>query len=135
MASDIVSSIEDNDHGGTFNGNPLGCAVASAVIEFMVSKDIGRHIERIGNNALLKMQSCTNEFPTLIKEARGKGLLLALELFDPEKTAFLYEACLKKGLILNIKHGNIIRIFPALTITEHEINEGLSITKNIIESI
>jgi acetylornithine/N-succinyldiaminopimelate aminotransferase len=135
VASDIVSSIEDNDHGGTFNGNPLGCAVASAVIEFMVSKDIGRQVERTGNNALLKMRSWTNEFPTLIKEARGKGLLLALELFDPEKAAFFYDACLKKGLILNIKHGTIIRIFPALTITEQEMNKGLSIMKNIIESL
>jgi acetylornithine/N-succinyldiaminopimelate aminotransferase len=132
-ASNIVQRIEDNDHGGTYNGNPLGCAVASAVIEFMLSTDLQRHVERTGNSAIAQLQSWKVEFPELIRDVRGKGLLLALELCDPDQASFVHDECIKKGLLLNIKHGTIIRIFPALTITKNELDEGFSILKSALD--
>ena len=113
VASGIVNDIEDNDHGGTYNGNPLGCAVASAVIEFMLSIDLCRHVERIGNMTIAKLRQWEKEFPGLIHDVRGKGLMMAIQFRDPCHAAFVHDTCIKKGLLLNIKHGTIIRIFPA----------------------
>lgn len=135
VASHIVSSIEDNDHGGTYNGNPLGCAVASAVVEFMLSIDVCRHVEMIGAMTIAKLQRWKMEFPGLILDVRGKGLMIAIQFFNPDTAAFVHDTCMEKGLLLNIKHGTIIRIFPALTVTKQEMDEGLCILKSALDAL
>ena len=123
----IVCGIQKGDHGGTYNGNPLGCAVSEAVIRFLVDSDIGSHVNTLGTDTIKSLNGWKEKYPGAISEVRGKGLLIALELTDDNKAANTVKRCLEKGLILNLKHGHIIRIFPALTITREEMQEGLEI--------
>jgi acetylornithine/N-succinyldiaminopimelate aminotransferase len=123
----VAEEIEVGDHGGTYNGNPLGCAVAAAVIDHLSGTNIQASVERMGAlccERLLRLQDC---FPFMIKEVRGRGLLFAVE-FRKEACAEAVQAeALDRGLILNLKHGTIFRIFPALTISGEKLTEGLDI--------
>lgn len=125
----IVSKLEIGDHGGTYNGNPLGCAIVSAVVSFMVENDIGHHVKVMGDLCLEHMLNLQKTYPGSISEIRGKGLLWAIEFTKKETAVALYKSALGNGLILNLKHGNIIRIFPALIIEKSELEMGFEIIK------
>jgi acetylornithine/N-succinyldiaminopimelate aminotransferase len=115
------------DHGGTYNGNPLGCAVAAAVVDFLTATNIQASVERMGELCRERLQRLQECFPFMIREIRGSGLLFAVEFQKPECAAAVQSEALDRGLILNLKHGMIFRIFPALTITEKELSEGLDL--------
>jgi acetylornithine/N-succinyldiaminopimelate aminotransferase len=128
----VVKGIQPGDHGGTYNGNPLGCAVAEAVIRYMVDSDIGGHVRMVGSEVIGRLSGWKEKYPDKITDVRGRGLLIALEFSDDAFAAEVTRKCLENGLILNLKHGHIIRIFPALTITSSEIQEGLDILEKQI---
>ncbi len=127
VSETVVKGIQKGDHGGTYNGNPLGCAVSEAVIRHLVETDISSHVKKIGSETIAHLNRWREKYPGAISEIRGKGLLIAPELTDDGKAAEITNRCLEKGLILNLKHGHIIRIFPALTITTEEMRKGLDI--------
>ena len=72
----------------------------------------------------MNLQEC---FPFMIKEIRGAGLLVAVEFSRPSFASAVQAEAIARGLILNLKHGTIFRIFPALTISQEELEEGLAI--------
>ncbi len=123
----VAAKTEQGDHGGTYIGNPLGCAVASAVIDYMVESDIGTHVKQIGEVLSKVLEDYKSQYPELIQDIRGKGLLWAVELKSQDLSSRVFDDCLDKGLILNLKHGKVFRFFPALTITEEELMEGAGI--------
>lgn len=132
MSDIVVEKIEVGDHGGTYCGNPLGCAVSIAVIGYLIDHDISSNVKNIGGFALNQMNLWRQEFNEIITDVRGKGLLLAFEFKNDEIAKKIYDQCLEKGLLLNLTQGNIIRIFPALNITKSEMEEGLSIIKEVL---
>jgi len=133
MTEEIAARLEKGDHGGTYCGNPLGCAVSLAVIQHMLAADIGGHVELLGNATLDTLRAWQKTYPAHIRDVRGRGLLIALELASAELTDRINALCLVNGLILNVKHGRIIRIFPALNITRAEIDEGLAILHDALQ--
>ncbi len=135
MREDISKKLEIGDHGGTYCGNPLGCAVALAVIKTLTSEKIPHYVEKVGSKALRHLSGWKSEFPDIIEDARGKGLLLALEVKNSQLAQRILEESLKKGLILNVTQGKVIRIFPPLNIKEDILNEGMDILYDIIEKI
>lgn len=135
MSEEVHDNLEVGDHGGTYCGNPLGCAVAYTVIKYMIDKGICENVQEVGQIAMKELQKMKNEYPDIIKDVRGKGLLLAIEISNDRTTASLNEECLENGLLLNVTQGNIIRMFPALNINEEEMIQGLSIFKNALEHI
>lgn len=135
ITEEINDKIEKGDHGGTYCGNPLGCAVAYSVIKYILDHNIQENVEKTGKFAIRELNKIMAEYSHLINDVRGKGLLIAVE-FDDENTASTFASkCLENGLILNVIHGNIIRIFPALNISKEEIFEGLKIFRNSLLSI
>jgi acetylornithine/N-succinyldiaminopimelate aminotransferase len=133
VTEDIHDRFEKGDHGGTYCGNPLGCAVAYAVIKYMLDNRIWENVEEIGTFTISKLNELKKEYPDIIKDVRGKGLLIAVELIDADTTASLNSNCLENGLILNVTQGKIIRMFPALNISKEEMEEGLKIFKNALD--
>ena len=81
---------------------------------------------------ILPWQEMKKEYPDIIKDVRGKSLLIAVELADDNTTATINSKCLDNGLILNVTQGNIIRMFPALNISKEEMEEGLNIFKDAL---
>jgi acetylornithine/N-succinyldiaminopimelate aminotransferase len=135
VTDEIAMKIEYGDHGGTYIGNPLGCAVAAAVVSYMVTSGIEEKVRNIGEYCKQKLMQLKEAYPELIKEIRGRGLLWAVEFTKQEYAAKVLERGLELGLIVNLKHGTIIRIFPALVISEEEIGEGLSVMEKIFLEI
>lgn len=129
----IHDKIEKGDHGGTYSGNPLGCKVAYSVIKYILDNKMWENVEYIGKYAISKLNEFKKEYPHIIKDVRGKGLLIAVELTDEDITASINSKCLNDGLLLNVIQGNIVRIFPALNISPEEMAEGLKILKKVLD--
>lgn len=135
ISEEVSKKIEKGDHGGTYCGNPLGCAVAHAVIKYLRDNKIEDNVTTIGKYIVDKLLTYQSKYPDDITDVRGKGLLIAMEIREPEMASKIYIECLNNGLFVNLTQGNIIRIFPALNITEKEAKEGLKILEKIIGSV
>lgn len=131
----VASRFEAGDHGGTYCGNPLGCAVSYAVINYLLEHDISAHVTQTGNMALEQMDGWPRIFPEFIKGVRGRGLLLAVECPDEKTAGRITDECLRKRLFVRQTQGNLIRIFPALNIRAEEMREGLAIMEEAIRSL
>ena len=132
----IMNVIQPGQHGSTFGGNPLACAVAMAALDVVEEEQLSERAEKLGQifrNEIQKIIAKTD----LITAVRGKGLLNAILINDtPEsKTAWNLCVALKdNGLLAKPTHGNIIRLAPPLVITEEQLAECISILeKTIIE--
>jgi acetylornithine/N-succinyldiaminopimelate aminotransferase len=134
MTEAVSARLELGDHGGTYCGNPLGCAVAYAVIQHLMEENMHEKVERVGSHILGILRDWQREDPNRISGVRGKGLLIAIVFSDAETAAGIHAECLRKGLFVNVTQGNIIRIFPALNITVEEAEEGLALLKSAIEA-
>lgn len=135
FTDEVAALLGRGDHGGTYCGNPLGCAVSHAVISYLLANDIPRRVVRTGAEALAEMQKWKAEHPGRIVDVRGAGLLLALEFSDAVFTRSVRDRCLGDGLMLNVTHGTVVRVFPALTITAEEMRLGLGILKNVLNQL
>jgi acetylornithine/N-succinyldiaminopimelate aminotransferase len=135
MSEAVAAKIEIGDHGGTYCGNPLGCAVARAVIQYLVDHNISGNVDRMGGLALERMGEWRERFRHAIVDVRGRGLLLLIEFKDEETATRVSEECLKRRLFVRQTQGRGIRIFPALNIKEHEVEEGLAIIQAAIETV
>jgi len=131
----VAEKIEYGDHGGTYCGNPLGCAVAHAVIKYLIDHNISDHVEKMGHVALKRMEQWRQDYSVNISDVRGKGLLLLVEFNEDTAAAEVSEECLLRGLFVRQTQGNGIRIFPALNIEENELEEGLDIMQAAIKSV
>lgn len=134
MSEAVAQKIEEGDHGGTYCGNPLGCAVSHAVISYMLEHHIEQNVKTVGAYIMQRLQQWQAQFPDRIADVRGRGLLLALELQDKTFASQMYLQCREKGLLLNLKHGTILRFFPALNITQAEAEKGLNIVYNVLSA-
>ena len=135
MSEAVAERLEAGDHGGTFCGNPLGCAVAYAVIRHLLDHNLSAHVSQMGGLVLSRLEEWKRENPELVIDVRGKGLLLAIELRDEATATHITEACLAEGLFVRQTQGNMIRIFPALNIKREEIEEGLAVIRKAIEGL
>lgn len=133
LTEGVASRLEAGDHGGTFCGNPLGCAVAYAVIGYLLDYNISDHVIEMGAFALDRLKEWRRDYPERIADVRGKGLLLAVEFGDEATATKINDRCLAGGLFVRQTQGNMIRIFPALTIKREELEEGLTIIRKAIE--
>ncbi|TAL38748.1 MAG: aspartate aminotransferase family protein [Spirochaetes bacterium] len=132
MTQQVADRLSIGDHGGTYCGNPLGCAVAYAVIRHMLDTGISAHVAETGEWALRELHAWEKESPGIIAGVRGLGLLIAIDLADERRAVPVRDACLRRGLVINITQKRIIRLFPALTVTKAELTEGLVILKEAI---
>ena len=131
---DVMLCIQPGEHGSTFGGNPLACAVAKTALEVVIDENLSDNANLMGNifrEELNKLNS------SIIKEVRGKGLLNAIEI---KKTSSIsaWEICMllkNKGLLAKPTHGNIIRFAPPLIINKKEILECTSIITDVFKSI
>lgn len=128
---EIMLGIEPGQHGSTFGGNPLACAVATAALEVVKDEKLAERAEKLGEifrNGVRAIDS------PMIELVRGKGLLNAV-IIKPTKGKTAWDVCLKmrdNGLLAKPTHGHIIRFAPPLVITEEEINNAIKIIEESI---
>ena len=131
---EIMMCIKPGEHGSTYGGNPLACAVAKTALKVVKDENLEENAMLMGNYFRKKMNDLAKE-SDLVNLIRGKGLLNALVINDSEDSSTAWEICLKmkkKGLIAKPTHGNIIRFAPPLVINKKEIDESCQIIKDCI---
>ena len=132
LAKEKASVFTPGEHGTTFGGNPLVCAAAYATLKYIIDNDIPEKVKRLGKYFVTELETLKQQFD-FITEVRGKGLLIAME-FDHEIAQDVTMSCLNKGLLINKLKPNAIRFMPPLIITEKEVDEAISILKDVIAS-
>ena len=129
----IMLNIKPGEHGSTYGGNPLACAVAMEALQVLKDQKMAENAFYLGNILREELSNIDSEMITAV---RGKGLLNAIVIKNVEgKTA--WDVCLKlaeNGLLAKPTHGDIIRFAPPLSITEAELMECVQIIKNTIKS-
>ena len=122
----IMMNIKPGEHGSTYGGNPLACAVAMEALQVLKDENMAENAENMGQ--LLREELAKLQSP-LIKTIRGKGLLNAIVIEHENKDAS-WEICLElkeNGLLAKPTHGDKIRFAPPLTITKQQIDECVAI--------
>lgn len=131
---DIMEVIRPGNHGSTFGGNPLACAVAIAALEVVREERLAERADRLGQIFRDRMNEIIKE-TGLVKLVRGKGLLNAIVINDTEDSSTAWEICLalkENGLLAKPTHGNIIRFAPPLVMTEEQLEDCLKIIRDTI---
>ncbi len=117
---EVAKAFHPGDHGTTFGGNPLACAAANVVIDTISQPDFLAHVKEIAAYFRGKLEALAAKYPELVKEVRGQGLLLGMELTKPGTPAV--DDCRANGVIINCTMGNVLRFVPPLIITESDVN-------------
>jgi ornithine--oxo-acid transaminase len=125
---EILGVFHPGDHGSTFGGNPLGCAVARAALKVLVDENLIQRSAELGDYFLVKLR--TLKSPQL-REVRGKGLWIGIELNIPARP--YCEALQSLGLLCKETHEHVIRIAPPLVITREEIAWAFDRIRQVIE--
>jgi len=135
--AEVMDSVQPGGLGTTLGGNPVACAAALAVLEVFEEDDLLSRAGEIGERVKGAMREIQEKHPAVIGDVRGRGPMAAMELVkdpesripDGERTAKVAENALQKGLMLLTagRYANVIRTLMPLSITDDELEEGLSI--------
>ena len=117
---EILGVFQPGDHGSTFGGNPLACAVARAALRVLVDERLADRSADLGQHALTRLQQLQG--PSIVA-IRGRGLWLAIELNTPARP--VCEALRERGVLCKETHNTVIRIAPPLTISPADLDWGL----------
>ncbi|MGC2108490.1 MAG: ornithine--oxo-acid transaminase [Candidatus Korobacteraceae bacterium] len=129
-SKEVLGVFSPGDHGSTFGGNPLACAIARAALQVLVEEKLIQRSAELGDYFLRKLQ--TLRCPHL-REVRGKGLWLGIELNVPARP--YCEGLMEKGILCKETHEFVIRIAPPLVITREEIDWAFERIKRVIEDM
>lgn len=136
LANDeVMLTIKPGEHGSTFGGNPLACAVAMAALEVVQEEGLADQAEKLGVIFRERLQQELVDQSELVSAVRGKGLLNAIVINDDEESDTAWNICLQlaeNGLLAKPTHGNIIRFAPPLVMTEDQLHECCDIIINTI---
>jgi len=130
--AEVLDVFNPGDHGSTFGGNPLGSAIAREALKIIVDEDLPQRSLELGNYFMDKLRSLKSP---LVKDVRGKGLLIGLELTDEAGGARKYcEALEEEGLLCKETHENVIRFAPPLIIKKDELDWAFDRVKKVLEA-
>ena len=131
---EIMLTIKPGEHGSTYGGNPLACAVAMAALEVVTEEGLVENAYTLGNLFRDRMNELVDK-SDFVKLVRGKGLLNAIIIDDTEESETAWNICLKlkeNGLLAKPTHGNIIRFAPPLVMNKDQLHECCDIIENTI---
>ena len=131
---EIMEVIRPGNHGSTFGGNPLACAVAIAALEVVRDEKLAERANRLGRIFREEMQQILKQ-TDLVRLVRGKGLLNAIVIDDHEDSSTAWEICMAlkdNGLLAKPTHGNIIRFAPPLVMTEAQLMDCIAIIRRTL---
>lgn len=128
--SEVMSVFTPGDHGSTFGGNPLAAAVASVSIDVLVDEKLSQRSLELGNYFMHNLLDINSN---MVKEIRGKGLMVGVEIKKECGTARPFcEKLMKKGLLCKETHGQTIRFTPPLIITKDELDWALKQIQSVL---
>jgi ornithine--oxo-acid transaminase len=132
---EVMLCIQPGEHGSTFGGNPLACAVARKALEVVLDENLAQNAQVLGEKFRAGMNAIIAKYD-LVTMVRGKGLLNAIIINDSPDSTTAWDLCVAlkhNGLLAKPTHGNIIRFAPPLVITEDELNTCINIIEKTIK--
>ena len=126
----VASVFVPGTHASTFGGNPLGMAAGIAVMETLLEKGTLEHCRAMGNYLRSGLETLKKDHET-IREVRGKGLMVGMELSGPGDDAVV--RAMKKGLLINCTGGNVLRFVPPFVITEADVDRAVEILDEVLK--
>lgn len=130
--TEVLGVFMPGEHGSTFGGNPLACAVARMALKVLVEEGLLENAVEMGAYFLSELQKIQSSY---IKEVRGKGLMIGIELFPEAGGARPFcEKLMQHGMLCKETHENVIRIAPPLGITQDEIDWALERLAEVLKS-
>ncbi|MCI0459922.1 MAG: aspartate aminotransferase family protein [Gemmataceae bacterium] len=125
----LSEQLRPGTHAATFGGNPLACRAALATIETIEQDGLLQRAEALGARFRERFEALKARCP-LIQEVRVKGAMIGIELSI--EGGALVEECLKRRLLINCTHGTVLRLLPALNLTDEQLDEGCSILETVL---
>ena len=129
-AKEVAAAFVPGSHGSTFGGNPLATAAGIATLETILDEGILDNCRRVGEYFLNRLGELKEKNPR-IREVRGRGLILAIELTVPGADFVL--KCMKRGLLINCTGGNVLRFVPPLILTKTDVDKAIGILSEVLE--
>ena len=135
LATDkVAAGFQPGSHASTFGGNPLVCAAGVATLETLLEDGfILDQCNRMSVYFVKRLEKLKTKFPSVVKEIRGKGLLLGMELTTEGEP--IVRACLEKGLLINCTAGNVLRFIPALIVQRKDIDQLIDALQGILSRL
>ncbi|SMC20124.1 acetylornithine aminotransferase apoenzyme [Desulfacinum hydrothermale DSM 13146] len=128
-----AQAFTPGSHASTFGGTPLVTAAAAKVLEIISDEDFLSQVRDTGRYFLERLEDLRDRHSGLIRDARGRGLMLALELVGPGKT--VVDRCLEKGVIINCTHETVLRFVPPLVVSRQEIDRVADTLDTVLKEL
>ncbi|GAI83605.1 unnamed protein product, partial [marine sediment metagenome] len=125
-----ADAFQPGDHASTFGGNPLACTAGKVVLKKLLYEGVLENVQKQGKYLKEKLIELKEKYE-MIKEVRGYGLILGIELNCAVKD--IVKECMEKGLLLLGAGENVLRFVPPLIINKKEINEGITILNDVLQ--
>jgi predicted acetylornithine/succinylornithine family transaminase len=135
LATEQVASVfHPGDHASTFGGNPVACAAGVATLETLIDGGfILDQCRRMGTRLMKKLNAMREEFPSVVMDVRGMGLLLGMEV--TRECGPIVLSCLERGLLINCTAGNVLRFMPPLIVQEREIDHMATTLEQVLDRL
>ena len=133
--SKIMDVIQPSQHGSTFGGNPIACAVATEALEIIKDEKLAQNARKLGIHFKQSLKKYIKK-SKIVKSIRGRGLLNAIVINKNKENSIAWDICLKfrdNGLLAKPTHGNIIRFAPPLIISKPQMDDCISIIINTLK--
>lgn len=130
---EIAATFKPGMHASTFGGNPIACRASLAAIETIDADGLLKRGREIGARFRSQFEAIRQERPDLIRDVRIMGVMIGLDL-TCDATDVVAE-CMKRRLLVNVTHGHVIRLLPALTISDDQIDEGCAVLAEVLREI
>ena len=133
--SEIAEAFTPGSHAATFGGNPLVCASGVATVQTLLEDNcyLIEHARRMGSYFTGKLSGLKAEFPELVTEVRGLGLLQAVEITKPCGPVVL--DCIEQGLLINCTADKVLRFMPPLIVQEPEIDQAVQVLSDVLKKL
>jgi len=136
LATDAVaSSMTAGSHGSTFGGNPLAMAVANANLDVLTADGFLDTVVKSGEALQAGLREVAGRHPDIIKDIRGKGLMIGMVVAEPHINAQLGEAARDADLLTVVAGENVLRMLPPLIIGEAEIAEAVAAMEQACQTL
>jgi acetylornithine/succinyldiaminopimelate/putrescine aminotransferase len=126
----VAAAFRPGDHGTTFGANPVAAAAALATVKILLAENYPQRAAAMGKLFMERLRQLHQKYPQAIADVRGLGLMIGIEL--KMKAKIVLQQCHSRGLLVNITAGNVLRLLPAYTITEEDIEHAISILEDTI---
>ena len=129
MNKKVAAGMTPGTHGSTFGGNPLAMAIGNTVIDIVSDKKFLNNVKNLSNHFFIKLNHLKKKYPNIIKEIRGKGLLIGIQLHI-DQTNFIKKLMDNKLLTIRAAE-NVIRILPPLNVKKNELDKAIKIIDRV----